>query len=57
VLANHSGKAAQVWLSSRLPLKSASLLDEAGVRPLPAERDRWRVGVPAYGGAVVEWSE
>jgi endo-1,4-beta-mannosidase len=55
VLANHQPEAKPVTISSRLPLKEVKKITSTGNEPLTFKNGTWRMNIPAYSGAVVEW--
>jgi endo-1,4-beta-mannosidase len=56
VLANHSPEQKQVSILSNLPLKEVNQLTGQGRQPLRLQERAWRMDIPAYDGAVVEWN-
>jgi hypothetical protein len=55
VLANHQPDGKQVIVRSRLVLKEANRITSDGLQPLSLQDRAWRMDIPAYDGAVVEW--
>jgi hypothetical protein len=55
VLANHQLEQKQVTVFSNLPLKEVNQVTSQGRQPLSLQERAWRMIVPAYDGAVVEW--
>ncbi len=56
ILANHQPEEKNVKVTSRNLLKSLYQITPQGKRPLPLQGREWRLDLPAYGGAVVEWT-
>lgn len=56
ILANHQPSAFQVSVTASQPLATVSLLTPSGPQPLTLTGQTWQVDLPAYGGAVVEWT-
>ncbi len=55
VLANHSAQAADVMVTTTLPVKSLSRIATDGLQPLRRERSGWKISLKAYEGAVLRW--
>ena len=55
VLANHGPEQKQVTVVSNLPLKEVNQITSQGRQPLSLQDRLWRIHIPAYDGAVVEW--
>ena len=55
VLANHSSEQKQVTVVSNLFLKEVNQITSQGRQPLSLQDRTWRMDIPAYDGAVVEW--
>lgn len=56
VFANHCGLKLTVTVESREPLSSVKLVTKTGHQPLTLHGRSWRMEMPGYGGAVVEWT-
>jgi hypothetical protein len=55
VLANHAPEPKHVAVVSNLPLKEITQLTSQGRQPLLLHFRAWRMDIPAYDGAIVEW--
>jgi hypothetical protein len=55
VLANHQPGNHLVTVTSRSPLRSVSLIETDGNKPITLDGNRWQMEIPGYGGAVIEW--
>ena len=55
VLANHQHEEKRVTIISKLPLKEVNQITINGKQPLLLQDRLWRMDIPAYDGAVVEW--
>lgn len=55
VLANHTSGQKQVTVISNLPLKEVNQITNQGRQPLSLQERAWRMDIPAYDGAIVEW--
>jgi beta-galactosidase len=55
VLANHQAGQKQVTVISNLPLKEVNQITNQGKQPLLLQERAWRMDIPAYDGAIVEW--
>jgi hypothetical protein len=55
VLANHQPVPKNVTVVSNLPLKEVNQITGQGRQPLLLHYRAWRMDIPAYDGAVVEW--
>ncbi len=56
VLANHQPAEYLVTVTSRSPLKSVQKIEADRKQPVALKKDQWQVEIPAYGGAVIEWT-
>ncbi len=56
VLANHQPEKYLVTVTTRDLLKSVKKIEPNGKQPLTLNNNQWQVEIPAYGGAVVEWT-
>jgi endo-1,4-beta-mannosidase len=56
VLANHQSDKCQVTVTSRNPLSSIQVITSQGKHSLFLEKNRWQMEMPAYDGAVVEFT-
>ncbi len=55
VLANHQPEQKQVNVVSNLSLKEVDQITSHGRQPLSLQDHAWRMDIPAYDGAIVEW--
>ncbi len=55
VLANHTPEQKQVTVVSNLALKEVNQITSQGRQPLSLQDRAWRMEIPAYDGAIVEW--
>jgi beta-galactosidase len=55
VLANHGPEPKQVTIVSNLSLKEVNRIISHGRQPLSLQDRAWRMEIPAYDGAIVEW--
>ena len=55
VLANHQSERKQVTVVSNLALKEVKRITSQGKQLLSLQGRAWRMDIPAYDGAVVEW--
>ncbi|MFM2287430.1 MAG: hypothetical protein RL684_573 [Pseudomonadota bacterium] len=55
VLANHGDEAQELHLTTTLPVHALRRLDEQGSTALTRDANGWKLQLPAYGGAVLEW--
>ena len=55
VLANHQSERKQVTVVSNLALKEVKRITNQGKQLLSLQGRAWRMDIPAYDGAVVEW--
>ncbi|MEP6549412.1 MAG: beta-galactosidase [Gammaproteobacteria bacterium] len=56
ILANHSGEAQHVSISTALATRTLRQVSAEGARELPKAADGRQVDLPAYGGAILEWT-
>jgi hypothetical protein len=56
VLANHQPEKRSVMVTSHRPLKSIQSIEPDGKQPIALKNNQWQMEIPAYGGAVVEWT-
>lgn len=55
VLANHQPEQKQITIVSNLALKEVNRITSQGKQPLSLQDRTWRMDIPAFDGAVVEW--
>jgi hypothetical protein len=56
VLANHSPELKKITVISSLALRQVNQLTAQGLQPMLLHYCAWRMDIPAYDGAIVEWS-
>jgi hypothetical protein len=44
-------------VTSRRPLEAVQSIEPDGKRPLALQNNQWQFEIPAYGGAVIEYTE
>jgi hypothetical protein len=55
ILANHQPENTLVTVTSQNPLRSITVIEAEGKKPIPLGGDQWQIEIPGYGGAVIEW--
>lgn len=55
ILANHQPEDYLVTINSRSALRSITVLEANGKRPVTLDRNKWQMEIPGYSGAVIEW--
>ena len=56
VLANHRPETRLVTVASRVPFQAVRQITPAGKQPMPGRGSQWQLELPAYGGAVLEYT-
>ena len=56
ILANHQPENSLVTVTSRSPLRSVTVVEADGKKPIPLHGNTWQMEIPGYGGAVIEWA-
>ncbi len=56
VLANHQPEKCLVTVTARSLLKTIRKIESDGKHPIALKNNQWQMEIPAYGGAVVEWT-
>jgi len=56
ILANHQPENSMVTVTSRSPLRTVYSIKADGKHPISLNGNQWQMEIPAYGGAVVEWT-
>ncbi len=56
ILANHQPEKCLVTVTARSPLKTIQRIDPDGKVPIALKNNQWQMEIPAYGGAVVDWT-
>ncbi len=56
VLANHQPEKCLVTVTTRNPITTIQRIAPDGKHPIALKTNQWQMEIPAYGGAVVEWT-
>lgn len=55
VLASHSPDVREVTVTTSLPVQSVRQVTTEGTQPLTFKKGQWKLTIPAWDGAIVEW--